>query len=173
MVTSKHWKDVMDDTKRAARDVERFNNGYIVNEQTGCWEWQKNIQINGYGHMKHSGKARSAHRVSYEMHNGEIPKGFYVLHKCDNRCCVNPQHLFVGTASDNRKDMQSKGRHAHGERVNTAKMTEAQIIEIYALSDGGLGSPRIAKKYGISTTMAWNIKTGKSWSHLFNARYGK
>lgn len=162
----------MDEAKRVARDVQRFHAGYVVNESTGCWEWQSNIQANGYGHMKHSGTARGVHRVSYEMHKGEIPKGAYVLHRCDNRCCVNPLHLFVGTALDNRIDMQGKKRHVHGERVNTAKLTELQVIEIYALSDGGMGSPSIGKKYGISTTMAWNIKTGRSWSHLFNARYG-
>lgn len=162
----------MDDAKRVAKDVQRFHAGYVVNELTGCWEWQRNIQANGYGHMKHSGKARGVHRVSYEMHKGEIPLGAYVLHRCDIRCCVNPLHLFVGTALDNRIDMQSKMRHAHGERINTAKLTELQVIEIYALSDSGMGSPTIAKKYGISTTMAWNIKTGKSWTHLFYARYG-
>jgi hypothetical protein len=163
----------MDDAKRRARDVQRFHAGYVVNEQTECWEWQRNIQSNGYGHMKHSGKARSVHRVSYEMHKGEIPDGAYVLHRCDNKCCVNPRHLFLGTALDNRLDMQSKRRHAHGERVNTAKLTEAQVLEIYALSDNGMGSPRIAKRVGISVSMAWNIKTGKSWSHLFTARYGE
>ena len=172
MVTSLHWKASMDDTKRVERDVQRFHSGYVVNDTTGCWEWQRNIQANGYGHMKHSGKARLAHRVSYEMHSGEIPDGAYVLHRCDNRICVNPQHLFLGTAMDNRRDMQAKRRRVHGERVNTAKLTEAQIFEIYALSDSGMGSPRIAKKYGISTAMAWNIKVGKSWVHLFSTRYG-
>ena len=163
---------IMNDAKKKVRDVKRFHSGYVVNEITDCWEWQHNIQKNGYGHFKHNGKSRLVHREAYKMHKGEIPDGVYVLHQCDNRCCVNPRHLFLGTALDNRLDMQSKGRHAYGERVNTAKLTEAQVFEIYALSENGVGSPRIAKRFGISQSMAWNIKTGRSWSHLFRARYG-
>ena len=162
----------MNEAKRSARDVQRFNAGYVVDEQTGCWEWQKNIQSNGYGHMKHSGKARSVHRVSYEMHKGNIPEGVYVLHRCDNRCCVNPLHLFLGTALDNALDMKGKRRHSHGEKSTSSKLTEKQVLEIYALSESGIGSIRIARKYDISVSMAWNIKTGRSWVHLYNTRYG-
>jgi len=163
----------MDEAKRKANDVQRFHSGYRVDAASGCWEWQTNIQSNGYGHAKFDGKARLVHRVSYEMHKGPIPHGAYVLHSCDNRRCVNPLHLFLGTAMDNRLDMQAKRRHAHGARVNTAKLSEAQVLEIYALSDAGIGSRLIAKRYGISTSMAWNIKSGKSWTHLFEARYGR
>jgi len=162
----------MDEAKRKANDVQRFHSGYRVDAASDCWEWQTNIQSNGYGHAKFGGKARLVHRVSYEMHKGIIPDGVYVLHSCDNRKCVNPLHLFLGTAMDNRLDMQAKRRHAHGERVRTAKLTASQVLEIYALSDAGKGSPLIAKRYGISISMAWNIKTGKSWRHLFEARYG-
>ena len=158
--------------KKRSDLVVRFHAGYVVNEVTGCWEWQKNIQANGYGHIKEGGKAKLVHRVSFALHKGPIPEGAYVLHQCDNRCCVSPLHLFVGTALDNRIDMQSKMRHAHGERVNTAKLTEKEVLEIYAMSDSGVGSRRIGAKYGVSTTMAWNIKTGRAWSHLFKARYG-
>jgi hypothetical protein len=162
----------MEDTKRSANDVKRFHAGYVVNEVTGCWEWQKNIQQNGYGHMKHSGKAKGVHRISYEMHKGKIPEGAYVLHVCDVRCCVNPKHLFLGTAMDNALDKKGKNRHAHGTMVNTSKLTELQVLEMYALFDSGVGSPTVGRKYGIATSMAWNIKTGKSWAHLYIARYG-
>lgn len=162
----------MDEAKRCARDTRRFNAGYIVNEQTGCWEWQKNIQMNGYGHMKHSGKTRSAHRISYEMHHGEIPIGAYVLHRCDNRRCVKPDHLYLGTAKDNALDMKAKRRHSHGEQSTSSKVTEAQVLEMYELFDGGMGSIRVSRKFDICTTQAWHIKTGKSWAHLYSARYG-
>lgn len=163
----------MNDAKRSANDVMRFHAGYKVNEQTGCWEWQKNIQQNGYGHIKMSGKAQGAHRVSYELHKGSITNGAYVLHTCDVRCCVNPTHLFLGSAMDNSIDKKGKKRHAHGERVNTSKLTELQVLEMYPLFESGIGSPTVAKKYGIATSMAWNIKTGKSWAHLYFARYGR
>lgn len=94
------------------------------------------------------------------------------MHRCDNRKCVNPEHLSVGTAQDNRNDMNAKMRHAHGERVNTAKLTEADVKRMYDLLDLGKGTPTVARMFGVSIANAWNIKTGKSWQHLYKARYG-
>ena len=90
----------------------RFNdNKYEVNEITGCWEWKRATNNIGYGMFRiKQGLMRTAHRVSYELFKGPIPKGMVVCHKCDNPKCVNPDHLWVGTMKDNIRDMDNKGR---------------------------------------------------------------
>ena len=99
---------------RPALPIEvRFNNKYIINEQTDCWEWQCATNNIGYGFFRDGDKMRTAHRVSYELFKGPIPKGMVVCHKCDNPKCVNPDHLWLGTMQDNYNDMVSKGRVKH------------------------------------------------------------
>lgn len=78
--------------------------------RAGCWEWGGSKSTRGYPLINDNGKTRGAHRVSYEIHRGAIPAAMHVLHKCDNRGCVNPEHLFLGTQQDNMGDMVAKGR---------------------------------------------------------------
>lgn len=86
-----------------------------VQKGEGCWEWQA-AKTNGYGRINVEGRAIPAHRLAYELTNGPIPQGLFVLHSCDNPGCVNPEHLRAGTALDNMLDRSARGRPTGGGR---------------------------------------------------------
>lgn len=88
---------------------------------SGCWEWQRSRMNSGYGRV-YQGFMRDmgAHRAAYIVWKGDVPEGFCVLHRCDNRICINPSHLFLGTKADNTRDMVAKGRHRCPARERTA-----------------------------------------------------
>jgi len=94
--------------RRAFKD--KLEDYIIPVTETGCWLWTKGCDSCGYGQTQINGKTVNVHRAVWEVYNGPIPKGMYVLHKCDTPSCANPQHLFIGTQQDNIKDMHSKGR---------------------------------------------------------------
>jgi hypothetical protein len=121
----------------------------------------------GYGSIKSDGKTYKAHRMSYTMYVGEAPQGLYVLHRCDNRKCVNPNHLFLGTAADNSRDMVGKGRyagghwpHRTGQEHGRSKLSESDVIAIRA--DTRTQS-EIAKQYGVGRTQISKIKNRENW----------
>ena len=90
-----------------------------VNKTDSCWLWTGALSSSGYGSFGVAGKATAAHRYSYQIHNGEIPEGLIICHTCDTPSCVNPDHLWLGTYSDNMKDMVAKDRHGSSSRVQT------------------------------------------------------
>lgn len=142
-----------------------FNKRYQLDPSTGCWLWVGGVNSDGYGTWTAHGETK-AHRASWVLHNGAIPAGKHVLHKCDQPNCVNPDHLFLGTHQDNMADLRAKGRAygAKGEANYGAKITEEQALSI--MQDGRSGSA-IAKEFGISKEMVSNIRNGKSWVHLY------
>jgi hypothetical protein len=87
-----------------------------VNKTNSCWLWTGALSSRGYGSFGVNGKTTAAHRYSYQMHIGEIPKGLVICHTCDTPSCVNPDHLWAGTQSENMKDMFNKNRHGASNR---------------------------------------------------------
>ena len=92
---------------------ERFESKYLPVPETGCWLWEGTYLDKGYGCFSINNKSKRAHRVSWELYRGGIPKGLHVLHHCDTPECVNPNHLFLGTNQDNVNDATKKRRHKH------------------------------------------------------------
>lgn len=147
---------------------ERFWRFVAKGRDDECWEWQGHLNMNGYGHIGVSyGKMRGAHRASYEIHNGAIPKGKIVRHQCDNPRCVNPSHLTLGTQKDNVADMISRGRgnwrSLKGEKSPTAVLTAEQAREIKFSDEMGTA---LAARFGISQSTISAIRRGRLWKHL-------
>lgn len=128
-------------------DIERFN---AKTEPCGdCLRWTGRIQPNGYGQFRLNGKTHYAHRASYILFNGELSKGDVVMHSCDNRWCVNPAHLSVGTQRDNLIDMTIKGRHANITIPND---------KIEDIRNDTRSSYVIAREWGVHPTTIQKIK---------------
>ncbi len=157
-----------------------------VNKADGCWEWQ-GPKRRGYGEIRIDGKRLQAHRFSWQLAYGPIPDGLMVCHHCDNRGCVRPNHLFLGTAADNMADRDAKGRHArkgpknpargirngmhthpetrHPGMANAnAKLTDADVLAIRSIT--GMTIRDIAKMYGVGRMTICYIRNGTSWKHL-------
>jgi hypothetical protein len=111
------------------------------------------------------GNHRLAHRVSWELHHGEIPDGMQVCHKCDTPSCVNPDHLFLGTPQENHADMRRKGRSVppRGERNGHAILTEAQVR---AIRQDPRTARRIAPEYGVKEWTIHGVKSRRTWAHI-------
>lgn len=156
----------------------------LLETDRGCWEWEAGVGTSGYGKIGAGGAGEGtlhAHRVAWELVNGPIPAGLHICHRCDNRLCVNPSHLFTGTSADNIADMHSKGREArgfsHGTRTrpeairkgvahHMAKLTEVQVREIRAMYQTQPSYGAIAKRMGVSETSIRYIIARKTWRHV-------
>lgn len=147
----------------------RFWN-FVEKQKDGCWSWVGNTAENGYGHFQLSNPKITvlAHRFSYELHTGtKIPEGMEICHQCDNRACVNPRHLFLGTRKENAMDCVEKGRQAKGEKNGKSKLKECEAREVKRLAiDGRLPQWFIGKIFRISEIQVRKIKNGRAWVHL-------
>jgi len=145
---------------------ERFEEKFVVDEETGCWNWTASLRgSDGYGGFSIGKKRLRANRASWLIYCSEIPDGLCVCHSCDNPLCVNPDHLFLGTQQDNMTDKVNKGRqqNSKGEQNGRAKLTEKQIINII---NDHRKQKEIAKDYNVCQQHVSLIKKGKSWKHL-------
>jgi HNH endonuclease len=147
---------------------ERFDAKYIPEPNSGCWLWTAGLISNGYGQFCYPGHHRGgyAHRASWEIHHGEIPEGAHVLHRCDNPCCVNPDHLFLGSHDDNMADMKSKGRArtAVGESHPKSRLTKEVVQEIRNSSNRSNVS--WAKELGVAAQSISQIRLRQTWGHV-------
>lgn len=153
------WKD----------ERERFLN--LINypdKYQDCWTWLGSTHKKGYGYFWYNKKMGKAHRFSYELFINKIPEGLWVLHHCDNPSCVNPDHLFLGTNSDNVKDKVIKGRQYKPKGIlnNHAKLKEKDVLKIRFLLKMGKKATDICKIYNVQPKAITQIKTKKYWSHL-------
>ncbi len=180
-------RDCHNASQREPLDVKFWRR---VNKTSSCWLWTGSVfKESGYGQMTiRTGKVvkpRGAHRVSWELNIGPIPDGLWVLHNCpggDNKLCVNPAHLFLGTHADNMRDASQKGQMPSGERsglvlhpesvirgedVTNSKLTEDIVRAIRANSDRTRGYPmRLARKYGVHHSLIRRIISGDAWGHV-------
>lgn len=142
-----------------------------VNKTDTCWLWTRQLSTKGYGRFlyysrsERSSRGMYAHRVSWIMANGPIPDGANVLHKCDTPACVNPEHLFLGTQSDNMQDCKRKGRtcNYNGENHPQARLTES---DVRAIRSDTRTQSQIALAYGITRGFVNSIKKRHAWKHI-------
>jgi len=145
--------------------IERFKNKIEPITESGCWIWMGTLHSFGYGWFWLNGTVKLAHRISWEIFKGTIPRDKCILHKCDIPYCVNPNHLFLGTRIDNNIDRDKKKRVASGEKQGHAKLTINQVNEIRSLYiPRKMSSYKLAKKYGVSNSNIMKIINKQSWN---------
>lgn len=143
----------------------RLEIGSIPEPNSGCWLWLRNFEGSGYPSIKYKGKNLHGNRVSWEVYRGPIPEGMCVLHQCDVRCCVNPDHLFLGTKKENADDMIRKGRgnRSMGERHSGSKLTENDVLEIRQSTQS---LRKLARKYDVTVSTIGSVRKNRTWKHL-------
>lgn len=147
--------------------VRRFWEKVTITD--GCWIWTAATHEWGYGVMQRGRAGRGvikAHIASWIIHFGHIPIGMNVLHHCDNPPCIRPQHLFLGTISDNTQDMISKGRGLIGTKNGQCKLTDVDVVLIRKYRQSGASLNDLAEQFGVSFSNICSICTRASWRHI-------
>lgn len=147
-----------------------FRVGAKIDKSAGpdaCWPWKGAITAqHGYGCVQVGrGRVVGAHKLAWTFANGPVPDGLCVLHKCDNRPCCNPAHLFLGTKKENSADAKAKDRHARGERNKRNKLTEVQVREVRR-DWTGKNVHELAGRYQVNVGTIYAIAFGRTWSHV-------
>jgi hypothetical protein len=147
--------------KRFERFIDRTGPG-------GCWMWRGTLGAGGYGYFCAPDPfGRRAHRISYALYRGPIPEGLYVCHHCDVCACVNPDHLFVGTAEDNARDRDAKGRHRASPHHPTGqKLIAEDVRALRALHARGLSMCGLGRLFGIHEKTVKDIVVRRYWKHV-------
>lgn len=156
-------------------DARKRIAGNINITNTLCWEWTGSPRDNGYCRTTYKRTSWYVHRLSYSSFIGAIPNGYDVCHKCDNRRCCNPAHLFVGTRRDNMQDAVKKNRVAkgeiisrniRGEKCHLSKLTDLEVLEIRRMNIDGKKTSSISKKFNITTDNIRRIIRRDTWRHI-------
>ena len=150
-------------------DYERFISKVKVGTPEECWEFTGGINSTGRGIFTYNGKSIHAHRMSYIFHCGLIPAGMWVLHHCDNGKCVNPHHLFLGSAKDNVQDCVSKGRKVtlRGEDDPKSKLNNEKVLKIIELyKSGKYYQHELGTMFGVSRSTILSILQGDNWKSV-------
>ena len=149
---------------REIRDpVKRFYDLCIPEPNSGCWLWLGPLNAKGYGRLSIRKKRVLAHRFSHQQFKGDVPKHLCVLHECDNKLCVNPEHLSTGTQAKNSADMVARGRVCCGEARETSKLSAQEARYIRMSAERGVD---LARCFNISQQVVCDIRKGRSWKHL-------
>jgi hypothetical protein len=144
---------------------ERFWAKVVKNADT-CWLWSGSCNNGGYGTIWFGRSIVKAHRLSWILEHGSVPDNLFVLHRCDVRRCVRPDHLFLGTNADNMADMAAKDRCARGSKRRFAKLSESDIPTIRKLVRAGVSKTEIGEQFGVTRQTIFEIATGKKWTHV-------
>lgn len=148
----------------APQSLEDLLERAIPEPNSGCWLWERCLAPGGYGRINFHGRVTLAHRLAWQLANQrQVPEGLSVLHKCDTRCCIYPQHLFLGTLWDNMADMMRKGRQAHGERSGRRKLSLDSVRRIRELRAKGKGATEIAQTLDLNRLTVSSIIHGYNW----------
>lgn len=132
-----------------------------------CWPWVGTMKKNGYGGFWFNGKADRAHRVSYQISKGPIPYGLLIRHTCDNKACVNPNHLLTGTSLDNARDALERNRYPRGETQGRSKLTLVQVEEIRRNWRNRTETQKsMSERFSVSTSCIQFVATGHNWIGL-------
>lgn len=148
--------------------LSRFENKVENGNSASCWPWLGYINPKGYGEFWFEGESEPAHRVAYRLYVGPIPVGAFICHACDNRRCVNPAHLYAGSAATNNADRQLRGRrvYARGEAHKSARLTEADVLAIRIARRKGMTGAALCRTHRIASGTLWKLLTGRSWKHV-------
>lgn len=157
-----------DDPREHAPRLDLWARFWVRVDVSGtCWNWTGGVFGGGYGSVKINGINYGAHQVAFELFIGVIPPGLFVLHTCDNRRCVNPSHLFLGTNADNIADMVQKQRHSHGSGHPDAKLDERSVSDIrQRWEHGGITQVALAAEYGVAPSTIRGVLRRVNWKHV-------
>jgi len=151
--------------------AESFWKYVDIKKGNQCWGWKASVNNGGYGQVHRKGIAGKAHRISYELHYGKIPKNAHICHTCNNPICSNPRHLYAGNQLSNTRDMIKAGTMHYfpvykGEECGNSKLTAKEVKEIKKKLKEGLNCREIAEIYNVGQVNISAINTRKTWKHL-------